>query len=114
MELNRYPQGQQASAIYLEYIGRLSPMKYLLILLLMLSLNSYAATQLINGSPSLHRVGSDTISLEQAVEKVRREHGGRILAADTLTENNRSIHVIKVLTADNIVRTLRIPAGNGN
>ena len=46
------------------------------------------------------------MSLSQAVERAKRQHGGRIVSAETRGKN----HVIKVLTRDNKVRTVRYPA----
>jgi hypothetical protein len=51
------------------------------------------------------------ISLSQAVEQVRRDTGGRVLSADTLSEGGGRIHRIKVLTPDRRVRVIRIRAG---
>lgn len=53
------------------------------------------------------------ITLEQAVAQVRRETGGRILAAETVQQNGRRVHRVKVLTPDNSVRTLSIDADGG-
>lgn len=50
------------------------------------------------------------MSLDQAVAKVRRESGGRILSAETVTENGKRVHRIKVLTQDNKVRVITVPA----
>lgn len=47
-------------------------------------------------------------SLSQAVAQVRRQYGGRILSAETERRGNREVHVIKVLTKDNKVRTVRV------
>ena len=47
------------------------------------------------------------MSLDEAVEQVRRQYpGGKIVSAETRGKS----HVIKVLTADGTVRTVRIPA----
>lgn len=53
--------------------------------------------------------GND-ISLEQAAAQVQQQHGGRILSAETVQENGRQVHLIKVLTSDHQVRTVRVPA----
>jgi hypothetical protein len=46
-------------------------------------------------------------SLDQAVRDVKRQTGGRILSAETQGNEHR----IKVLTPDNRVRIVRVPAG---
>jgi uncharacterized membrane protein YkoI len=51
------------------------------------------------------------MSLEEAVRQVRRQYGGRIVSAETRGSGDRRVHVIKVLTKDGRVRTVRIPAG---
>ncbi len=48
-------------------------------------------------------------SLSEAVEQVRRQYNGRIVSAETRMSGNRETHVIKVLTDDGKVKTVRIP-----
>lgn len=87
----------------------MSPLKLLLVMLLLL-----LASPAVPASPSaLQRVAAAAVTLEQAVAQVRQETGGRILAAETVRENGRRVHRIKVLTPDRSVRTVRIDAGNG-
>lgn len=50
------------------------------------------------------------ITLDAAVEEVRRETSGRILSAKTEQENGQIIHRIKVLTPDAHVQVYRIRA----
>lgn len=57
-------------------------------------------------------VARDEVSLSEAVARVKREYGGRILEAETREQNGRRVHVIKVLTSEGRVRTVRIPAGD--
>ncbi|MEE9142865.1 MAG: hypothetical protein V3U59_09145 [Gammaproteobacteria bacterium] len=56
-------------------------------------------------------VADNGISLDEAVERVRRQTGGKVIRAETVREGNRRVHVIKVLTEDGRVQTFRIPAG---
>ena len=51
---------------------------------------------------------SNGVSLSEAVQQVRRQYGGQILSAETTRSGNREVHVIKVLTSDNKVKTVRI------
>lgn len=53
------------------------------------------------------------ISLEEAVEQVRAETGGRILSAETVKSNGRRVHRIKVLTPDRRVRVVNVDAATG-
>lgn len=48
-------------------------------------------------------------SLSDAIDRVRRQYGGRIVSAETQMRGNREVHVIKVLTDDGKVKTVRIP-----
>lgn len=47
-------------------------------------------------------------SLNQAVERVRRQYNGRIVSAETLVRSGLQTHVIKVLTRDGTVKTVRV------
>jgi hypothetical protein len=49
------------------------------------------------------------LSLNEAVERVRRQYNGRIVSAETRVSGNREVHHIKVLTQDGKVKTERIP-----
>ena len=49
------------------------------------------------------------LTLSQAVEQVRRQYNGRIVSAETKVSGNRETHVIKVLTEDGKVKTVRVP-----
>jgi hypothetical protein len=51
----------------------------------------------------------DGPSLGEAVEQVRRQYNGRIVSASTEVRGNREVHVIKVLTEDGKLKTVRIP-----
>ena len=51
---------------------------------------------------------ASAMSLSQAVNQVRRDTGGKVLSARTEIRGNRQVHVVKVLTKDNKVRTVRV------
>jgi hypothetical protein len=54
------------------------------------------------------------MTLEQAVAQVRRQYpGGKIVSAETRTSGGRETHVIKVLTSDGTVKTVRVPGRSG-
>ena len=61
-------------------------------------------------------MGSDDprllLTLEEAVEQVRRETGGRVLSAKTVHEGKLIVHRIKVLTPQKQVQIHEIEAGN--
>lgn len=54
-----------------------------------------------------------SISLDEAVSRIRERTNGRILAADTLQVEGRRIHRIKVLTERGRVRRLQVDAASG-
>jgi hypothetical protein len=58
--------------------------------------------------PSLVYQGSG-MTLEQAVAQVRRQYQGRIVSAETRVSGGQETHIIKVLTSDGKVKTVRIP-----
>lgn len=49
------------------------------------------------------------MTLDQAVEQVRRQYNGRIVSAETKVSGNREVHYIKVLTEDGKVKTVTVP-----
>lgn len=51
------------------------------------------------------------ISLDEAVQRVRRETGGRILAAETVRKDGIPAHRIKVLMPSGRVRVFYVDAG---
>ena len=48
------------------------------------------------------------LTLNQAVEQVRRQYKGRIVSAETKRSGNREVHYIKVLTDDGKVKTVTV------
>jgi uncharacterized membrane protein YkoI len=56
---------------------------------------------------------SSGISLDEAVARVRRQTQGKILSAETASENGKKVYRIKVLTPDGRVKRLQIDAGTG-
>ncbi|HSD70255.1 MAG TPA: PepSY domain-containing protein [Woeseiaceae bacterium] len=52
------------------------------------------------------------LTLDQAVEQVRRQYNGRIVSAETRVSGNRETHYIKVLQDDGKVITVTVPGRN--
>lgn len=50
-------------------------------------------------------------SLDQAVQQVQRDTGGRVLSAETVSQGGRGAHRIKVLLPSGQVRVITIDAG---
>lgn len=56
------------------------------------------------------RGGEAGMSLNQAVQQVQHDTGGRVLSADTVNQNGRTVHRIKVLMPSGQVRVVTIDA----
>lgn len=51
------------------------------------------------------------VSLDQAVQQVRAQTGGRILSAETISRGGRPVHRIKVLLPSGHVQIMHVDAG---
>lgn len=49
------------------------------------------------------------LTLDQAVQQVRKQYNGRIVSAETRVSGGQETHIIKVLTSDGKVKTVRVP-----
>ncbi len=96
-------------------------MRGLLLLFSMLALcaSSTASAMPVAGNPgeplpqAVSIVGdafADKVTLEEAVRRVRKQYGGRIVSAETRGRSGNRVHVIKVLTDSGRVHTVRINA----
>jgi uncharacterized membrane protein YkoI len=75
------------------------PKRFLALLLI-------AASLTMAGAPNV----TFAASLNEAVQQVQRETGGRVLSADTVNQGGRTVHRIKVLTPSGQVRIVTIDA----
>ena len=50
------------------------------------------------------------MSLQEAAERAARQHDAQVVSAHTTEEHGRRVHVIRILTRDGVVRTIRVPA----
>jgi uncharacterized membrane protein YkoI len=48
-------------------------------------------------------------SLDEAAQQAARQYDAKVLSARTVQEGGRKVHVIKLLTKDGVVKTVRIP-----
>lgn len=53
------------------------------------------------------------VSLDEAVERVRADTGGRVLSAETVHRGGRAVHRIKVLLPSGHVRIVHVGAEGG-
>ena len=50
------------------------------------------------------------ITLEEAARQVANEYDARVVSAHTVERDGRRLHVIRIVTGDGVVRTVRVPA----
>lgn len=50
-------------------------------------------------------------SLQEAAQRVSRQHDARVLSANTIERGGERVHVIRILTRDGVVRSVEVPAG---
>ena len=58
-------------------------------------------------------LADNRVNLDSAVSRIRRQTGGRVLSADTVRGDGRTVHEIKVLTDQGRVRHLRVDGETG-
>ena len=64
-------------------------------------------------TPGWSDTAADGLSLDDAIAVVRQQTGGKVLRATTRTEDGRTVHEIRVLTDEGLVKTLIVDAQNG-
>jgi len=75
--------------------------------------------QLTGGSASAHRapltaVHRDGVSLDEAVSRAERQFGARVVRTEVQDEDGRKVYVLKLLSDDGRVFTVRIDAATGS
>jgi PIN domain nuclease of toxin-antitoxin system len=48
-------------------------------------------------------------TLDEAARQAARQYNAKVLSAHTVQEGNQRVHVIKLLTKDGVVKTVRVP-----
>jgi uncharacterized protein YbaP (TraB family) len=48
-------------------------------------------------------------TLDEAARQAARQHNAKVLSARTVTQGKQRVHVIKLLTKNGVVKTVRIP-----
>ena len=59
-------------------------------------------------------LGVDAQSLDQAARQAANQYNAKVLSARTEEQGDRTVHVIKLLTADGVVKTVRVPVRDRN
>ena len=52
-------------------------------------------------------------TLDEAASQAARQYNAKVLSARTVQEGKQRVHVIRLLTADGVVKTVRIPVRGG-
>lgn len=82
-------------------------------MLLVIALPAAASRSSTAPQHRLHIAQQQHISLEEAVARVRKKTGGRILSAKTVVHKGRKLHRIKVLLPSGTIRVFNIDASSG-
>ncbi len=53
------------------------------------------------------------ISLDEAIARARRQSDGKVISAETVRQNGRQVHRIKILTRDGRVKRMAYDAASG-
>ena len=48
-------------------------------------------------------------SLDEAARQAAKQYNAKVLSAQTVQEGQKRVHVIKLLTRDGVVKTVRVP-----
>ena len=86
-------------------------MYYLRVTLLAIIISLLASTTSWSCETTIILAQADLITLDQAVQKVKKNNKGKVLSAQTKQIEGRQTHVIKVLTADGHVKKIRVESG---
>jgi hypothetical protein len=58
-------------------------------------------------------VSAWALTLEEAADRVARQYNAKVVSAHTVERDGRRVHVIRILTDDGVVRTIRVSADRG-
>lgn len=53
-------------------------------------------------------IGAAAQSLDEAARQAAQQYNAKVLSAHTVQEGNKKVHVIKLITKDNVVKTVRV------
>ena len=59
-----------------------------------------------------HDAFAAPLTMQEAIAKVQRETGGKVLSAESKTQGKKTIYRIKLLTRDGQVKIVEVPAEN--
>jgi uncharacterized membrane protein YkoI len=81
---------------------------------LTMRVDAVLANVVLNEKPESQSYQSGSVSLDQAVAMVQSRYGARVMRANTVEEEGRLVHYIRLMSADRArVWTVRIDAATG-
>jgi len=83
-------------------------MRYIKSLLLAICFNIAISNTILACDTSNILAVADTVTLDQAINKIKKDSKGKVLGAETLQINGQPVHVIKVLTKKGHVKKIRV------
>lgn len=88
------------------------------LLLTLATLPTLSTAQAAGHAPREHApkaivLAQSEVSLDAAVAMVRQRYGGKVISAKTVGKPGNRVHVIKVLSDEGRVRTVRVDAQSG-
>jgi hypothetical protein len=73
----------------------------------------FAAGANVAGRAPVHAAFRDGISLDEAVARAEQQYRARVVRTDVVDEDGRKVYVLKLLSEDGRVFTVRIDAATG-
>ncbi|PHS71717.1 MAG: hypothetical protein COB22_06825 [Cycloclasticus sp.] len=83
-------------------------MPYLKTLLFVILLNISVSLPVLAGDSVIILAKADHVTLDEAVNRVKKQKKGKVLGAETLQIDGQPTHVIKVLTNEGRVKKIRL------
>ena len=71
-------------------------------------MKNWLVTAVIATTLSLAATQLAAQTLDQASRQAAKQYNAKVLSARTVTEGNRKVHVIKLLTNEGVVKTVRV------
>lgn len=72
-------------------------------------IKSLRLTVLLVFFSSIFAASAWAVTLTEAAQQAARQHNAKVVSARTVKRDGRRVHEIKLVTADGVVKTVRIP-----
>ncbi|MBL4743071.1 MAG: PepSY domain-containing protein [Cycloclasticus sp.] len=84
------------------------------VLIIILLTGTVFATNALACDTEIILAEAELVTLDQAVNQVKRRQKGKVLGAETLQEDGAPVHVIKILTKKGHVKKIRVNTRRNN